>query len=261
MLVSFGVLAAGGAAAAADEPSRLPEEVAEYFSSGLLPRLIDLYGPGASGESGIDFAEATTTIGPVTRVMVWTADFRAGNDTDLAAELSNTWVAPISSGEVADEEATDAAEGSEAASEVVQLGLATVWISPYTNLPELANFVPSSVLGPALAEAPEGSMLIHDAEQDAWYALAGDQLTLLAQGGDAIAATPLALGDAQQTLWQELETLPQPRANNGFVIAGLTLAFVVVLLAIFVLVPDRRHTALDPEVALGFGPSSDSPRL
>lgn len=231
----------------------MPEEVAEYFSTELIPRLDDLYGPGASGESGIDFDESNTTIGPITRVMVWTEDFRAGVDTDLAVELSNTWVAPITS---TDEAAADAAE---APAETLQLGLATVWISPYTNLPELANFVPSDALGPALAEAPEGSMLVHDEEQDAWYALAGDQLTPLAQGGDAISGPPIALGDAQQTLWQELETLPQPRANNGFVIAGLTLAFVVVLLAIFVLVPDRRHTALDPELALGFGPP-DFPR-
>ena len=40
--------------------------------------------------------------------------------------------------------------------------------------------------------------------------------------------------------------------NHGFVIAGLTLAFVVVLLAIFVLVPDRRRSALDTDAALGF---------
>src|SRR5690554_6410660 len=260
MLISFGALAAGSSAAA-DEPSRVPEEVAEYFSTALIPRLGDLYGPGVGGAAGIDFDDSTTTIGTISRVMVWTDDFRAGVDTNLAVELSNNWVAPITSSEAADEAATEAAASDTAASdaaaseaEVQQLGLATVWISPYTNLPELANFVPIAAIGPAIAGAPEGSMLVYDEEQDAWYALAGDQLTPLAQGGEAISGSAIPLDTAQQTLWQELETLPQPGANNGFVIAGLTLAFVVVLLAIFVLVPDRRHTALDPELALGFGP-------
>jgi hypothetical protein len=254
LLVGFGALILGAApAAVADEP-RLPEEVAEYFASGLLPRLNDLYGPGVGGQVGIDFDESTTTIGPITRVMVWTKAFRSGDDTDLAVELSNTWVAPISSGPAV-EAGVDAAAGAPEATEQVQLGLATVWINPHSDLPELASFAPSPVLGPALAAAPEGSMLVYDAEQDAWYALAGDQLTLLGQAGEAVSGASLLLRDAQQTLWQDLETLPGAPANSGFVVAGLTLAFVVVLLAVFVLVPDRRHTALDPEVALGFGPS------
>lgn len=254
MLVCCGALAAGGPAAAADQPPRLPEEVADYFSTELLPRLNDLYAVGVAGEGGIDFDEETTTIGPITRVMVWTEDFRAGVDTEFAVELSNSWVAPVSSAEKAAEAESDVPEGSPATTAVAQLGLATVWINPHSNQPELATFVPSASLGPALAAAPEGSVLVHDEEQDAWYALAGDRLSPLAQGGGAISGAPLALDEAQQTLWQELDTLPQPQGNNGFVIAGLTLAFVVVLLAVFVLVPDRRRTEIDPEVALGFGP-------
>ena len=252
MLVGFGVLTFGGSTAVAADAPRLPEEVAEYFTSGLLPRLSDLYGPGVGGEVGIDFDETTTTIGPITRVMVWTEDFRAGVDADYAVELSNSWVAAISSGGPA---AADAAEGAEEAVGEMQLGLATVWISPQTDLPELASFVPSAVLGPALATAPEGARLVYDAEQDAWYALVADQLTPLAQRGEAVSGASLSLRDAQQTLWQELETLPGTQSNGGFVVAGLTLAFVVVLLAIFVLVPDRRRATIDPDLALGFGPS------
>jgi len=258
MLVGFGALAIAAPAAAADGSSGVPEEVAEYFESGLLPRLADLYGPGTDGAAGIDFADETTSVGTITRVMVWTDEFRAGADTDLAVELSNTWVAPITSGEVADEAEADAAEGSDPA-EVEKLGLAVVWISPYTNEPELAHFTPSEILGPALAKAPDESMLVHDEEYDAWYALAGDQLMPLAQGGEAVSGAPLSLTEAQPTLWKQLETLPESGDNNGFVVAGLTLAFVVVLLAIFVLVPDRRPAVTDPEAALGFGPS-DSER-
>ncbi|HEU4806762.1 MAG TPA: hypothetical protein VFT01_00750 [Homoserinimonas sp.] len=253
LLASLVALSAGGAAADAAESPRVPEEVAAYFAADLIPRLADLYGPGVDGESGIDFDESAV-VGQITRVMVFTDDYRSGADTDLAVELSNNWVAPITS------EPEPASDGAEP--EVVQLGLATVWISPYTNVPELANFVPSDTLGAALAAAPEDSMLVHDEQADAWYALAGDQLTPLAQAGTAVSGSPLSLTEAQQTLWAQLETLPQPRANSGFVIAGLTLAFVVVLLAIFVLVPDRRRSVIDPEVALGFAPSpvSTAPR-
>jgi hypothetical protein len=256
MLVGFGVLAAGVPAAAATDPQQVPEEVAEYFSSELVPRLSDLYGPGADGVAGVDFNEETTTIGPIQRLMVWTEEFRAGADTDLAVELSNTWVATITDGAPATAPEADAAEGE---SDAVPLGLATVWISPYTNEPELAAFFPSTVLGPAIAAAPEGSMLVHDDEHDGWYALSGRQLTPLAQNGESVSGAPIPLADAQQTLWQQLETLPDPRTNHGFVIAGLTLAFVVVLLAIFVLVPDRRQATLDPERALGFGSDTSRP--
>ncbi len=248
------MLALGAAPAVAAEP-QLPEEVDTYFSAELIPRLADLYPESPDGSNGIDFDEETTVIGDITRVMVWTEDFRVGEKTDHAVELSNTWVAPISRVDAeaaADEKKESDDEGGEVVAE--PLGVASVWISPYTKFPELASFVPSDALGPALEAAPEGSMLVHDAEHDAWFALSGDQLTPLAQGPSAVSGQAMSLADAQQSLWQQLETLPQPRTNQGFVVAGLTLAFVVLLLAIFVLVPDRRRSALDPEVALGFSP-------
>lgn len=249
LLVGFGVLTDGASATATTAAQPVPEEVADYFSSELVDRLADLYGPGADGVAGLEFDEETTVVGPISRLMVWTEDFRAGVDTDLPVELSNSWVAAITEGAPADTAEADAAEP-----EPVQLGVATVWISPYSNEPELASFMPSDVLGPALAAAPEDSMLVYDAEHDGWYALTGRQLTPLAQGGEAVSSAPIPLADAQKTLWQQLETLPEPQANQGFIIAGLTLAFVVVLLAIFVLVPDRRKGSLDPETVLGFGP-------
>lgn len=253
LLVGFGVLTAAPSAAAAAGP-QVPEEVAEYFSSELVSRLADLYGPGADGVAELQFDEESTVVGPISRLMVWTKEFRSGADTDLPVELSNSWVAAITEAAPVATAEADAAEA-----EPVHLGVATVWISPYTNEPELASFVPSTVLGPALAAAPEGSSLVHDAEHDGWYALTGRQLTPLAQAGEAVSGTPIALADAQQTLWQQLETLPEASANQGFVIAGLTLAFVVLLLAIFVLVPDRRKDSLDPETVLGFGPDRTLP--
>jgi len=252
VLACCGMLVLGAAPATASE-SPVPEEVAAYFSADLIPRLADLYGPSADGESGIDFDEETTLIGDITRVMVWTEAFRAGEKTDRAVELSNTWVAAVSRVDGDAAESSDAeGEGAEVVAE--QLGLATVWISPYTSAPELANFVPSDTLGDALSAAPEGSMLVYDEEYDAWFALNGDQLKPLAHGASAVSGAAMSLTDAQQSLWKQLETLPQTRTNQGFVVAGLTLAFVVLLLAVFVLVPDRRRSVLDPEVALGFSP-------
>lgn len=248
LLVCCGALA-GSLPAAADEP-RVPEEVADYFSSALIPRLVDLYGQGGDGQAGIDFDDSTT-VGTITRVLAWTEDFRAGRATDKPVELTNNWVASIT---VSGEEPAEA-EGETAEENVVeQVGVATVWISPYTNLPELANFVPSAELGPALAAAPEGSLLIHDEERDSWFALVDDQLTALSPGSAGTPGGTVSLDEARDTLWRELPTLPAPQSNSGFVIAGLTLGFVVVLLAIFVLIPDRKRSVLDPEVALGFAP-------
>lgn len=223
------------------ESSQVPELVADYFGTGLLPRLIDLYGPGADGTSGIDFALSATVVGDVVRVMEWTDEFRSGARTDRAVQPTNRWIAAVSHSLAADGTQTD----------LRALGVATVWINPYSNEPELANFVPSDDLGPILMAAPDGAMLVHDEEQGSWFALVGNGLTPLAQGEAGAVGPAMSLSDAQGSLWHQLETLPQGPANNGFLIAGLTLAFVVILLAVFVLVPDRRRSALDPEAALG----------
>ena len=227
MLPLVGVLAlavAGGPAAtaalAAEQP-KVPQQVAEYFAHGLIPRLIDLYGSGDGVASGIDF-DATTTVGAISRVLSWTPDFLAGETTDVPTVLTNDWVAPVS------------VRGA-------VLGLATVWINPSTELPELAAFDPPE-LARALAATPPASLLVHDADRQAWFAIDGDALTPLVPGisGASVPTTPDAY---QQTI-----APPAPSTTTGppgVAIAALVLGVAIVGLAVFVLLPVRRRPTPD----------------
>lgn len=233
LLASFCALSTGTSASAAGA-SAVPEQVETYFAEGLIPRLTDLYAPGADGKSGIPFDD-TTTVGTIARVSVWTDAFRAGEQDVEPTQLTNDWVAPITLG--ADE----------------QVGLSTVWISPHTNMPELANFVPSDSLGLALAAAPEGAILVRVEERSAWFAVADDRVIPLVVGDTGITQKSLSLSEVQAALLGG-PPAQSSNTNRGFVIAGLTLGFVVVLLALFVLMPDRRGAHTDPDVELGFPP-------
>lgn len=209
--------------AAADEP-KVPQQVADYFATGLIPRLIDLYG------SGTDF-DATTRVGTITRVRVWTEEFLSGRKSDDPTRLTNDWVAPVS---IADK----------------PLGLAMVWINPSTDLPELAAFDREAGVVGALAASPKGALLIHDVQRSAWFALAGTVLTPLVAGtsGVTAATTPDAF---QAALRGASAPVAEGSAgvNQGLLIAGITLGIVVLLLAIFVLLPSRRRTASGSDVA------------
>lgn len=227
MLPIMGVLAlalvsgpAATTARAAEQP-KVPQQVAEYFAEGLIPRLIDLYGSGDGVASGIDF-DATTTVGAISRVLSWTPDFLAGETTDMPTVLTNDWVAPVS------------VRGA-------VLGLATVWINPATDLPELAAFDPPE-LARALAAAPPASLLVHDADRAAWFAIDGEVLTPLVPGtsGASAPTTP----DAYQ------QTIAPPAPNKtagppGVAIAALVLGVAILGLAVFVLLPVRRRTTPD----------------
>ncbi|HET8896930.1 MAG TPA: hypothetical protein VFN04_06640 [Protaetiibacter sp.] len=216
-------LLGGGAAPpalAADQP-KVPQQVADYFADGLIPRLIDLYGAGDGVTAGIDF-DATTTVGAISRVLEWTPDFLAGKSTDAPTVLTNDWVAPVS------------VRGS-------VIGLATVWINPALDAPELATFDPPE-LARALAAAPVASLLVHDPAREAWFAIDGDVLTPLVEGTSG--ATAPTTPDAYQ------RTIARTSTNNssvdsgppGVAIAALVLGIVIVGLAVFVLLPVRRRS-------------------
>ncbi|MCU1528489.1 MAG: hypothetical protein JWP75_2252, partial [Frondihabitans sp.] len=79
------VLLGGQSALALDEPT-VPEPVASYFASGLVPRLADLYGPGKKADSGIVF-DSSSTVGTIHRVFSWTAAYLAKKSTDTPTEL------------------------------------------------------------------------------------------------------------------------------------------------------------------------------
>ena len=207
-----------GPAMAADQP-KIPEQVAAYFEDGLIPRLIDLYGSVDGTNTGIDF-DATTTVGPISRVLEWTLDFLAGKQTDSPTQLTNNWVASVS---VRDD----------------LIGLATVWINPSSDEPELATFDPPQ-LARALAAAPAQSLLVNDHAHSAWFAIDADALTPLVAGISGVTAqtTP----DAYQ---RSIATVTSPAvpdgAPSGLAVAAIVLGVVILALAVFILLPDSRR--------------------
>lgn len=203
------------AAVAADAP-KTPQPVAEYFAEGLIPRLIDLYGSGNGVTKGVDF-DATTKVGAISRVREWTPDFLAGHATSDPTRLTNNWVAPVSvRGDV--------------------LGLATVWINPTTNEPELASF-DSAELAREIAAAPKDASLVHDAERGAWFAEVDDSLVTLVPGTSGITGT-ISTQAYQRLITTVIPT--QDEKPTGVAIAALVLGIVILGVAIFVLLPVKR---------------------
>jgi hypothetical protein len=222
LLAAAAVFATGTAASALDEP-RVPENVGHYFATGLVPRLVDLFGARAGAEVVFDSA---AKVGGIHRVLSWTTRYLSGAKTDEPTQITNTWVAPIT-----------AADGTIA-------GVATVWINPASDQPELADFSSGPALATALATAPKDTLLIRDDSHSAWFATDGTTLTPLVSGSSGVSAT------ITPTAYQRQFSLVAPATvestpNRGLLIAVLVLGIVVVLLAVFVLLPDRRRRRAD----------------
>lgn len=218
------VLGFGAASpASADDQTQVPQQVAEYFANGLIPRLIDLYGSGNGVTEGTDF-DATTTVGGISRVYEWTPDFLAGKPTDEPTRFTNNWVAPVSvRGKI--------------------LGLATVWINPATDLPELASF-DSPELAIRLSTAPAKSVLVSEPSRQAWFAVSGTTLTPLVPGTSRVTGTTTT--DAYQLSFSP--NIPAPQSGiSGVALSALVLGVVVLGLAIFVLLPVRKRPASDDD--------------
>ncbi|MCU1557387.1 MAG: hypothetical protein JWN09_1382 [Microbacteriaceae bacterium] len=206
------------AAQALDEP-KIPEQVSAYFASGLVPRLADLYG-------GIDF-DATTKVGGIRRVLSWTGDFLAGKNTATPTELTNGWNAPVT------------------INQTTVVGLATVWINPSNDLPELADFAAGPALAAALAAAPVGTLIVRDDAHSAWFATDGTTITPLVAGTSGV-TFPTTPAKYQKTMGAPTPDAVAP--NQGLLVAGIVLGIVVVILAVFILLPvrRRRHAAVEP---------------
>lgn len=224
----------GQAASAAEPP--VPEDVAAYFATGLIPRLADLYGAGTGTDAAFD---DTTKVGTIHRLLAWTPDFLAGKKTDTPTELTNTWIAPVT------------------AKSGTILGLAAVWINPGSSVVELADFSRGRALVDALGRAPQDTLLIDDAAQQAWFATDGTTLTPLVVGTSKTTG-PLTPAEYQAILRANATpaTPSQTATNPGLLIAGITLGAVVVLLAVFILLPGRkrRNGAADADA-----PAADTP--
>lgn len=218
VLAVMAVVTTAQAAVALDEP-RVPEQVSSYFATGLVPRLTDLFGAKAGAEVVFD---NTDKVGAIHRVLSFTTAFLAGAKTGGPTELTNNWIAAVTT-----------SDGTVA-------GLATVWINPASDLPELADFAQGPRLANAIADAPKGTLIIRDDAHGAWFATDGTTLTPLVSGTSGVVApiTPVAY-QRQFSLVSPAETDAGP--NGALLIAVLVLGVVVVLLAIFVLLPDRRR--------------------
>jgi hypothetical protein len=208
-----------GAPSARADTEPVPEQVSEYFATGLVPRLIDLYGPDAGSITD-------TKAGHVSRVHEWTVPFLAGTHTNIPTQLTNSWVAPV------------LLKGQ-------PLGLATVWINPATDRPELADFTAGSRIVSALAALPADAALLRDEKHGAWFAVKDNLLTPLVTGTSGV-RTPTPAQDYQAGLATAAAPAPATAMNQGLLIAGITLGVVVVLLAVFVLLPDRRRRRPEP---------------
>ncbi len=220
ILAFFGTLVVTQAASA-DEPP-VPENVSAYFATGLIPRLAGLYGSAGNTDPGSTFDD-TTQVGAIHRLLAWTPAFLAGEKTGSPTELTNTWVAPVT------------------AKSGAILGLAAVWINPGSDLAELADFSRGRALVEALGRAPKDTQLIDDTVQQAWFATDGKTLTPLVTGTSG-ASGPLTIAEYQKILRAKAvapKTEAAP-ANPGLLIAGITLGAVVILLAVFILLPARK---------------------
>lgn len=231
-----------GQAASADEPP-VPEDVAAYFATGLIPRLADLYGAGTGTDAAFD---DTTKVGTIHRLLAWTPEFLAGKKTNAPTQLTNTWIAPVT------------------AKSGTILGLAAVWINPGSSVVELADFSRGRALVDALGRAPKDTLLIDDTAKQAWFATDGTTLTPLVVGTSK-ATAPLTPAEYQKLLRANAApaTLPQSTTNPGLLIAGITLGAVVVLLAVFILLPGRKRRnnvpLAEPVEALALAPSLAEP--
>ena len=235
LLALAAVFATGEAVMAVDEPT-VPEQVSAYFATGLIPRLADLYGPGVKSGSGIEF-DTTTRVGAIRRVLVWTPDFLAGKKSDSPTELTNNWIAPVT------------------IKETRVVGLATVWINPASDLPELADFAPRPTLVAALAAAPKGTVLIRDDAHSAWFASDGTALIPLVTGTSGVSAVTTPAGYQKLLAKTSRVSSADAGQNQAMLVAGIVLGAVVVLLAIFVLLPDRKRSAGRAALAGGVEPA------
>jgi hypothetical protein len=226
-LVFVLALAPAAFAHAAPTEGSVPSEVRQYVTDGsLVAQLNDVYGVNAEGD-GIDFDD-TTKPGVIERVHVWSDALRAGEETDHPVDLLNEWVVPVT---IADE----------------PVGLASVWINPTSVRPELASFDPDPELATALSAVPDGSSLVHDVENAAWFALAADGILTILVPGMTSLSTPVPLD--QVAILPAGSGAPaatgDPGTGVGFAIAVLLLLLAVIVVALIVPGLRGRRKAAD----------------
>jgi hypothetical protein len=227
LAVAVGALVFGqpGVAPAAASEGSVPSVVAAYAAdpAGLLARLDDLFGVGVGGK-GLDFGD-TAKIGELDRVFVWRTAFLSGVAGPNPIKLVNEWTATV----------TIAGK---------PVGVATIWINPAGDVPDLADFVQGAALGAAFAGIPATAALVHDTTRSAWFTLEGDALTPIV-GGDSGVGSVTTLS-AYQGLVADVGT-PAPRAdppNSGAMNSIVVVAIAIVAVVGIVLFLGRRSRRL-----------------
>ena len=226
LVVPVALLLALAPASLAHAEGSVPSEVSAYVSDGsLVTQLNDVYGVNAAGE-GIDFDD-TTKPGVIERVHVWSDELRAGTETDHPVDLLNEWTVPVNIAEA-------------------PVGLAVIWINPATVKPELASFVADPELATALSAVPDGSSLVHDVENAAWFALAADGILTPLVPGRTELSTPVPLDQVAILP----ATGPAPSTGDPGTGVGFAIAVVLLLLAVIVvalIVPGLRKKKPDAD--------------
>ena len=186
----------------------------------LAERLYDLYGLDASGQ-GIDFDENTKP-GPISRVWTWTDERLAGEPTEHPVQLTNNWVVPIVIGEE-------------------QAGVATIWINPETESPELAWFDSEPEWAIALAAVPDAAQLVRDDGSAAWFALQDGILTPLVAGSSGV-ETPAPVADVALVPPTVEQPAPPSEPNTGLGLAIGVILLLVVVIGVALFVSSRATT-------------------
>jgi hypothetical protein len=227
LAIAVGALVIGQpavATAAASEGS-VPSVVAAYAADpgGLIARLDDLFGIGATG-SGLNFGN-TAKVGELDRVFVWRADFLAGVTGPNPIKRVNEWTATVT---IADK----------------PVGVATIWINPAGDVPDLADFAEGASVGAAFEGIPATAALVHDPARSAWFTLEGNDLTPIVAGDSGIeSVTTLStyqshIADAGKSV------APVDVPNSGAMNSIIVIAIAVVAVVGFVLVLGRRSRGL-----------------
>lgn len=224
LALASAVVAAPAAASASD--GSVPPDVRAYVTGGgLLERLDDIYGENAAGE-GIAFDE-TTTPGAISRVYLFTDERLAGDTAGKPTRMVNQWAVPVSVGEE-------------------PVGVALIWVNTETESPELAEFDPDADAAVALAAVPDDAQLVHNPENAAWFALAGDTLTPLVSGSSGVAEpTPIDQAVLPSPAPDAPDAGDDASAGIGVAIAAALILLGVVVAAL--LLPGRRRRILEEE--------------
>jgi len=234
--VSALMVATGSPIAASASQGSVPGVVAAYASdpAGLVARLADLFGPGKAGK-GITFDD-TTKVGQLNRAFAFTPEFTAGTTNENPIRLTNEWTAPIT------------VAGS-------PVGLATIWINPQTNDPELADFVAAPGTGKALTDVPADAYLIHDAPRGAWVTLQADVVTALVPGSTGLTGPTTTIDYRTRVLSLGETNSPVVGAPTG---QGAINSIVIVSVAVLVTVAILLAPAWRRRRAPAAAPPADS---